>query len=77
MCAAELGGVRAERIYRWRNQFGGLKAEDAKRLQGARAGERHIEASAGRCGAAEGSVEGDCPGGILSPDSDAGLQFST
>ena len=60
--------VSEQTYYRWRNQFGGLKADDVKRLKESGAGERHAQAAAGRGGAGEGRVEGDRPGKLLSPD---------
>lgn len=54
-------GVSEPTYHRWRNQFGGLKADDAKR-QGPRAGKRHLEAVAGRRGVGEARVEGDAWG---------------
>ena len=59
--------VSEQTYYRWRNQFGGLKADDAKRLKDPGAGERDAEAAARRCGAGEGGVEGDRLGKLLSP----------
>ena len=46
--------ISEQTSYRWRNQFGGLKADDAKRAEGLGAGEQRVDAAAGRCGAGEG-----------------------
>ena len=50
-------GISEQTYYRWRNQYGGLKADDAKR-QGAGEAERHAQAIAGRSGAGEGRAQG-------------------
>ena len=60
-------GVAEQTYYRWRNQFGGLKADDAKKVEGPGAGECHAEATARRRGAGEGGVEGDRSGKLLGP----------
>jgi putative transposase len=60
--------VSEQPYYRWRNQFGGLKADDAKRVEGPGAGERSAQAAAGRCRAGEGGAQGDRGGKFLSPE---------
>ena len=40
-------GVSEATYHRWRNQFGGLKAQDAKTAQGPRTRERHPQAAVG------------------------------
>jgi transposase-like protein len=54
--------ISEQTYYRWRNQFGGLKADDAKRLKDLERGERHAQASARRRRVGEGGTEGDRPG---------------
>ena len=54
--------------HRWRNQYGGMKADDAKRAQGARAGERPAEEDRGRPGPRHRHAEGAEPGKLLTPD---------
>jgi hypothetical protein len=46
----------------WRNQFGGMNADDAKRLKDLERVERDAQAAAGRGGAGEGRTHGDFPG---------------
>src|SRR5690349_21786388 len=60
--------VAEQTYYRWRNQFGGLKADDAKTVEGAGTGERHLEAIVGRGGTGEGCAQGDRGGKLLSPE---------
>src|ERR1700756_334963 len=52
-------GVSEATYHRWRNQFGGLKAEDE--AQGPRTRECHPQAPR-RCGVGEGCAQGDRPG---------------
>ena len=59
--------VSEQTYYRWRNQFGGMKAEDVKRLEGAGGGEREAEADRRRSGPGEPGVEGDREGKLVSP----------
>src|SRR5215211_2447413 len=60
--------VSEQTYYRWRNQFGGMKPDDAQAAQGSGAGERHAQAAAGRCRAGEGRTQGDREGKLLSPE---------
>jgi hypothetical protein len=48
--------------YRWRNQFGGLKADDAKRLKDSGARKRDPETVVGGGGVGEGRAQGDRAG---------------
>jgi transposase-like protein len=59
--------VSEQTYYRWRNQFGGLKADDAKRLKDLQKENAAAEAAARGRGAGEGGVEGDRSGKLLSP----------
>jgi putative transposase len=54
--------VAEQTYYRWRNQFGGLKADDVKRLKELEREKRDAQAAAGRCGAGEGGAQGGRPG---------------
>jgi putative transposase len=56
--------VSEQTYYRWRNQFRGMNADDAKRLKDL---ERE-NATAGRRGAGEGRTQGDREGKLLSPE---------
>ena len=60
--------VSEQTYYRWRNQFGGMNADNAKWAQRPGAGGRHAQAAAGRRGAGEGRTQGDFPGKLLSPE---------
>ena len=48
-------GVSEQTYYRWRNQYGGLKADDAKRLKEA---ERDTQETVGRSRVGESRFEG-------------------
>ena len=54
--------------HRWRNQYGGMKADDAKELKELREGEPAPEEDRGRPGARHRHAEGDEPGKLLTPD---------
>src|SRR6185437_15288660 len=60
-------GVSEATYHRWRNQFGGLKAED-QTSQRPRTRERHPQAVVGRCRTGEGRAQGDREGKLLSPE---------
>jgi len=49
-------------FHRWRAQYGGMKAEDAKRLKELEREERRVEASRGRQGARGPRPQGDREG---------------
>ncbi len=51
--------------HRWRAQYGGMKADDVKRLKEPR--EREVEADRGGSDARGGGVEGDSAGKLVSP----------
>src|SRR5579885_3888042 len=53
---------------RWRNQYGGMKADEAKRAQGAREGERRAQEAPRRGGAGQGDVEGAGCGKMVTPE---------
>jgi hypothetical protein len=61
--------VSEQTYYRWRNQFGGMNADNAKWAQRPGAGGRHAQAAAGRRGAGEGRTQGDLPGAAFMIDS--------
>ena len=61
-------GVSEATYHRWRNQFGGLKAEDAKRLKDLERENCHAQEAVGRCRAGEGRAQGDRTGKLLSPE---------
>ena len=63
--AKELG-ISEQTFHRWRNQYGGMKADDAKRLKDWSA-RTAAEADRRRQGAGEPGVEGDRPGKLVSP----------
>ena len=64
--------VAEQTYYRWRNQFGGLKADDAKRLKELERENSTLKTAAGRCRAGEGRVEGDRPRETSKPGTPAG-----
>jgi putative transposase len=41
-------GISEQSYYRWRSEYGGLKLEQARRIEGAGEGERPLEKSGGR-----------------------------
>jgi putative transposase len=57
-------GVSEATYHRWRNQFGGLKAEDAKRLKDLER-ENTAQTAVGRCRVGEGCAQGDRAGKLL------------
>jgi hypothetical protein len=60
-------GVSEATYHRWRNQFGGLKAEDAKRLKDLERENATLKAAVGRRRVGEGRAAGDREGKLLSP----------
>ena len=54
--------------HRWRTQYGGMKADDAKRLKELREGELPAQEDRGRTGPRHRHVEGAEPGKLLTPD---------
>ena len=60
--------VSEQTYYRWRNQFGGLKAHDAKRLKDLERENATLKRLLGRRRVGEGGAERDRPGKLLSPD---------
>lgn len=65
--AAKALEVSEQTLHRWRNQYGGMKAEDVKRPQRAGARERPAEALGRRQGAGKPRAERDRQGKLLSP----------
>ena len=61
-------GVSEATYHRWRNQFGGLKAEDAKRLKDLERENATLKPAVGRCRVGEGRAQGDREGKLLSPE---------
>jgi putative transposase len=59
--------VSEQTYYRWRNQFGGMKPDDAKRLKGLERENATLKLLA-RCRAGEGRTQGDREGKLLSPE---------
>ena len=53
--------------HRWRAQYGGMKADDVKRLEGAGGREREVEADRGRSDAGDRGAEGAGAGKLVSP----------
>ena len=53
--------------HRWRTQFGGMKADDVKRLEGVGGREREAQADRRRPGARGRGAEGDRAGKLVSP----------
>ena len=64
--AKELG-VSEQTYHRWRNQYGGMKADDAKRLKELERENASAEADRRRSGARDRGAEGDRPGKLVSP----------
>ena len=54
--------------HRWRNQYGGMKADDAKRLKELEQREHPPEEDRGRPGARHRHAQGVEPGKLLTPD---------
>ena len=54
--------VSEQTYHRWRAQYGGMQADDVKRLKGARARERAAEAAGRGQGAGESGAPGDLEG---------------
>ena len=54
-------------FHRWRNQFGGMKAQEAKRLKGIGKGKRPAEENGGRFDVGQGNAERSGGGKLLSP----------
>ena len=65
--AAKELGISEQTYHRWRNQYGGMKANDAKRLKEPRAREFEPEGDRRRSGARGSGVEGDRPGKLVGP----------
>ena len=60
-------GVSEQTYYRWRREYGGMKASQAKRLKGSREGERTAEASGGEPDGGQADPGGSGQGKLLSP----------
>ena len=60
--AAKELGISEQTYHRWRNQYGGMKADDAKRLKELERENRQLKAIVARPGAREPCVEGDRQG---------------
>ena len=53
-------GITEQTFYRWRREYGGLKLDQAKRPEGARAGECPAQACGCRSDAGQVDPEGSC-----------------
>ena len=58
--------VSEQSYYRWRNQYGGMKSEEAT-TQGTRSRERSAEEAARRSRTRQGDSQGSCGGKLVSP----------
>ena len=65
--AAKELGISEQTYHRWRNQYGGMKANDAKRLKELERENSTAEADRRRQGARESGVEGDRQGKLVGP----------
>ena len=54
--------------HRWRNQYGGMKADDAKELRELRKENAQLKKLLGRGRTRQGDAQGDEPGKLLTPD---------
>lgn len=55
--------------HRWQRQFGGMRADDARRLKGAGEREQRPQTDRGRSGGGDRRPPGDRPGKLVSPSS--------
>ena len=65
--AAKELGISEQTFHRWRNQYGGMKADDAKRLKELERENRQLKAIVADQGARESCAEGDFPGKLVGP----------
>ena len=59
--------VSEQTFHRWRAQYGGMKAEEAKRLKHVEEENKRLEEAFGRGGTRQGDPQGGPPGKLLSP----------
>ncbi len=60
-------GISEQTYHRWRNQYGGMKADDAKRLKELERENRPLKRDRRRSGAREPGAEGDREGKLVGP----------
>ena len=69
-------GVSDRPITRWRDQFGELKADDAKRLKDLERENSTLKRLLADARTGEGHAQGDCAGKLLSPGATPGCRAS-